>query len=104
MSAGVILAMQRKKIPVDREEYAALCALRDVEHQRVRLESEAHRANLDACLAINRGQCARLSEQDLQLTYLQSQVAALQTELARWKPVVTGAGAQPLFSKQELGR
>ena len=60
----------KKRVSVDREEYEALCDLRDEAHVRLQLQKIEVDEQFKTCLAINRDQCARLNLQDLQLADL----------------------------------
>lgn len=98
-------------IRVNQAEYEALCELRDGVHENTVLQMLAAKANYDACLAINKTQCARLSHQDLQLTDMRQRLTdaekrAMLAEKRRdeLEPAKLTAGAQPLFSKSELRR
>ena len=99
-----------KKISVNREEHEALCYLRDVEHERVKLKLVAMTENYKSCLSINKDQCARLNHQDLELSGLRAQILELTHAIARaeekaraFAPAKLDAGPQPLFSKSETG-
>ena len=84
------------RVPVDRTEYEALCELRDITHERLRVRfSEA--------LAINREQVARLTRQDLELAEARRQIESLAREVAdlRARVPVTVTTTQPLFATFE---
>lgn len=77
---------KRTKIEVDREEYEALCALRDGAHEQLKIDLMAARENYDRVCAVNRDQVARLNLQDLQILNLQKLAEEKHAELMKWKP------------------
>lgn len=76
---------KRTKV-VDREEYDALCEmrdLRDAELARTRLREKAAVENYHAALKVNEAQVTRLASQDLLLTELHVKIEACHREIVR---------------------
>ena len=97
-----------KKIQVNREEHEALCHLRDVVHERTKIELLAARENYKMALSVNADQLGRLNGQDLTLTHLREQLVAMQARaqaaearVRELTPATLSANhEQPLFQKQ----
>jgi hypothetical protein len=90
---------------VDRAEYEALIYLRDVAHERVVGQLRVVEHNLGQCLAVNREQLARLTTQDMQLTYLRERVATLETKLIEAsRPGAVKVDSDALFADVVRGR
>ena len=106
------MTRQNRKIQIAHEEHEALCYLRDVEHERVKLLLLEAQANYRACLSINSDQCARLCGQDLQLADLraklidmQGRAQAAEARVRDLSPATLSSSRdQPLFAKSELKR
>ena len=97
--------MRRDRQTIDRTEYEALCHLRDVTHEALRVRLIAAESQRAALVAVNREQVARLVRQDLELASVRAEAAALRAELlaVQTKAPMTSAVAQPLFERGPRG-
>jgi len=90
--------VSNKKIEVDRDEYEALCALRDHAHEKLKVDIMQLRENYGRVVAVNSEQLARLQSQDLALTHLRERLHEAQAEILKWKPA-TFDTLQPTLKK-----
>lgn len=93
--------MASKKISVDREEYSALCALRDGAHEDMRLRALKLGDQYAEVLEINRRQTYRVSTLETEAQFLRDKcsdqhklILQMQARLAELEPVKVSV-AQP---------
>jgi len=67
-----------RRVIVDREEYAALCALRDGAHEDLKLTNIRLSNRYDELLAVNREQLNRITRQNLELEHLRASLLRLE--------------------------
>lgn len=96
--------MAAKKITVDREEYLALCDLKDgVDAERERLTLKLKRAEnyYSECLEVNHEQGHRLAKLTIEVAHLREANLVLEAKLADAKsPIVRSEIQQPAFARK----
>jgi hypothetical protein len=101
---------RKNHVEINREEYEALCYLRDITHAATVGELQVVKHRLAGCEAINREQLDRLNRQDLALTHARAEVVALTERLQKAEAAiaarapVTSSVEQPLFATTPMGR
>lgn len=85
------MGTKQNRVSVDRAEHEALCHLRDVEHEAVKLRLLAAEQRYQECLAINRDAVSRLARQDLEINGLRRELATLRAPHVEPAPAASGA-------------